>query len=248
MHLAFENAALRQQVAIIRHKRRRPHLSSADRLFWVLLRREWPGWQGALVIVKADTVVRWHRQAFRWFWAWKSRRRRPGRPRIDSEARALIRKMALENGWGAPRSHGELPKLGIDVCERTVSRYMPRRNPKPDEIHRWKAFLRNQREGIAAMDFFTVPTITFRVLYVIFVIEHARRRVLHVNVARHPSSAWVIQQLRDAFPFDEAPRYQQLRDAFPFDEAPRYLIYDNDSKFPKAVDGSVEPGRESRPG
>ena len=225
VHLAVENAALRQQLAVFKQKRPRPSLSAGDRLFWVLLHRVWPNWRNALVIVQADTVVRWHRQGFRIFWAWKSRKRSPGRPRVDLEIRQLIRRMANDNGWGAPRLHGELQKLGFDISERTVSRYMPRRAGTPDQVDRWKAFLRNHREGIAAMDFFSVPTITFNVLYVLVVIDHARRRIIHFNVTRTPGSTWVAQQLRNAFPFDRAPRY---------------LIYDHDAKFSAIIDRLVE--------
>ena len=133
--------------------------------------------------------------------------------------------MANNNAWGAPRIHGELQKLGFNVSERTVSRYMPRRTGTPDQIDRWKAFLRNHREGIAAMDFFSVPTITFNVLYVLVVIDHARRRILHFNVTRTPGSDWVAQQLRDAFPFDQVPKY---------------LLYDHDAKFSASIDRLVE--------
>ncbi len=224
-YLAIENAALRQQLAVFKQKRRRPPLSSGDRVFWILLRRVWPSWRNALVFVQPDTVVRWHRRGFRLFWAWKSRRRSPGRPRVDLEVRQLIRRMANDNGWGAPRIHGELHKLGFDVSERTVSRYMPRRTGKPDQVDRWKAFLRNHRESIAAMEFFSVPTITFNVLYVLVVIDHARRRIIHFNVTRTPGSTWIAQQLRDAFPFDQGPSY---------------LIYDHDAKFSAAIDRLVE--------
>ena len=225
VYLAVENAALRQQLAVCEQKQPRPSLSPGDRLFWVLLHRVWANSRNALVIVQADTVVRWHRAGFRLFWAWKSRRGSRGRPQIDLEIRQLIRRMANDNGWGAPRIHGELLKLGFDVCERTVSRYRPGRTGTPDQIDRWKAFLRNHREGIAAMDFFSVPTITFNVLYVLVVIDHARRRIIHFNVTRTPGSTWVAQQLRDAFLFDRVPRY---------------LIYDHDAKFSAGIDRLVE--------
>jgi transposase InsO family protein len=128
--------------------------------------------------------------------------------------------MATENRWGAPRVHAELLKLGFTVSERTVSRYMPKRRADPDAATRWRTFLRNHRDVLAAMDFFTVPTVSFRVLYVFFVIHHGRRRVLHTNVTTHPSAAWIIQQLREAFPFDTAPRY---------------LILDRDGKYGRVV-------------
>ena len=186
-----------------------------DRLLWVALRRLWSRWAEVLIIVKPDTVVSWHRAGFRLYWRFRSHRR-PGRPRITSELRQLIQRMATENPiWGAPRIHGELLKLGFDVSERTVSRYLARVGSKGDPRKLWLVFLRNHREVIAAMDFFTVPTATFRVLYCFFVISHSRRRVLHFNTTEHPTSAWIAQQLREAFPEDTAPRY---------------LILDRDSK------------------
>ena len=206
--LALENLALRQQVAVLKEKRRRPRLSGLDRAFWVLLRRLWPRWADVLIIVKPETVVRWHRAGFRAYWRWRSKRRGPGRPPAHWPIRELIRRLAMDNpSWGAPRVHGELLKLGLCVSERTVSRYMPRRPSNPDQVQRWITFLRNHKDAIAAMDFFTVPTISFRVLYGFFVIEHGRRRVLHFNVTFNPTAAWVIQQLREAFPYDTAPKH-----------------------------------------
>jgi putative transposase len=219
-HLVLENLALRQQVAVLARKRPRPALTVADRAFWVVLRRVWSGWAERLVIVKPDTVVRWHRAGFRLYWTWRSRRGRTGRPRVDREIRDLIRRMVSENGWGAPRIHGELQKLGIDVSERTVSRYLPRRRADPEKVQRWMTFLRNHAGAIAAMDLFVVPTATFRVLYGFFVIGHGRRRVLHFNATLRPTAAWVIQQLREAFPENAAPRY---------------LLFDRDTIFSAAV-------------
>jgi transposase InsO family protein len=216
--LAIENAALRQQLSVLKQARRKPRLRAGDWLFWVVLRRVWSRWREALIIVKPETVVRWHRQGFRTYWRWKSRR--TGRPRSIREIRDLIRRMATENGWGAPRIHAELLKLGFLVSERTVSRYMPTESAGPDVVERWRAFLRNHREVLAAMDFFTVPTVTFCVLYVFFVIDHTRRRILHANVTAHPTAEWIIQQLREAFPFATAPRY---------------LILDRDGKYGSMV-------------
>ncbi len=171
------------------------------------LRASWTGWASRLFIVQADTVARWHRERCRRHWTRISRvERRPGRPRIDVELRWLIRSMA-GNGWGAPRIHGELRMLGLVVCEATVSRYMPRRPADPDQVKRWIAFLHNHKDAIAAMDFFTVSTISLRVLYGFFVIEHGRRHVLHFNATFNPTAAWVVQQLREAFPYDTAPRH-----------------------------------------
>ncbi len=170
--LVIENLALRQQLAVLAHTGRRGRLTGADRLFWVTLRRVWTRWSDVLVLVKPETVIQWHRAGFRKYWTWLSRRQRTGRPSINAGLRELILRMAAENPtWGAPRIHGELRMLGIAVSERTVSRYLPRQRPSPGALKRWVQFLRNHREVIAAMDFFTVPTATFRILYVWFAIE-----------------------------------------------------------------------------
>jgi putative transposase len=156
--LGLETMALRQRVSMLKRKNPRPRLTKGDRLFWILLRRLWPAWSNALVIVKPQTVISWHRASFRLFWRLRSRSQHPGRPKLNSEIRNLIQQMIEENPtWGAPRIHGELLKLGFDVSERTVSRYIRRLSP-PDQARKlWAAFLRNHREAIAAMDFFTVP-------------------------------------------------------------------------------------------
>ncbi|TWT72844.1 Integrase core domain protein [Posidoniimonas polymericola] len=201
--LAAENAALRQQLACYKRKRGRPRIAAPDRLFWVMLKRFWSGWRSSLVIVQPDTVCRWHRQGFRLFWKWKSRR--GGRPLIDAEVRALIRQMSRENPlWGAPRIRAELRLLGYEVAESTVAHYMVRRrgNPSPG----WKTFLANHSKEIAACDFFVVPTATFRLLYCFVILSHDRRRVLHFNVTTNPTARWTAQQLNEAFPFDAAPR------------------------------------------
>ena len=217
--LVIENLALRQQVTVLKKERPRPPLEDTDRAFWVALRSSWPAWASRLVIVNADTVARWNRDRFCRYWARISRPRYPGRPRIDAEIRRLVRTMA-QDGWGAPRIHAELTKLGFVVSEMTVSRYMPRRRAEPDEVKRWIAFLRNHKDDIAAMDLFAVPTASLRLLYGFFVIEHGRRHILHFNATYNPTSAWVIQQLREAFPYDTAPRY---------------LVFDRDAIFSPAV-------------
>jgi putative transposase len=214
--LALEILALRQQVAVLRRKRPRVLLNSSDRLFWMLLRQFWSSWKSALIVVKPDTVVGWHRAGFRWYWRWKSRRRR-GRPRISPEIRELIVRLAEENtGWGAPKIHGELLKLGFDISERTVARYLRPIHRRGDPKRSWLTFLTNHREVIVALDFFTVPTITFQLLYCFFVIDHQRRKILHCNVTAHPTENWVIQQLRETFSGEE-----------PY----RYAILDHDAKF-----------------
>ena len=209
--LQIENAALRHQLAVLqRQSRGRPRLRPVDRLFWTWLRHLWPGWRRALVIVKPDTVLRWHRRGFRLCWRWKSRRRGPGRPRIPRAVRTLIRDMCLANPtWGAPRIHGELLKLGIAIAESTVGQYLGRRRPPPSQS--WRTFLNNHVGQLASVDFFVVPTLTFRVLWVFVVLAHDRRQILHVNVTGHPTAEWTAQQIRNAFPWDTAPRFL-LRD------------------------------------
>lgn len=205
-NLAIENLALRQQLAVLRRRRHRPPLSWTDRLFWVALSRTWSRWRDALVIVRPDTVVRWHRTAFRRFWTWKSRRP-TGRTPTGRDRRDLVHRMAAANPiWGAPRIHGELLKLGIDIGERTVSRFMARKPRKPPS-QTWRTFVDNHLGILASIDFFTVPTATFRVLFVFLVLAHNRRRVLHFNVTEHPSAAWAAQQIVEAFPNDTAARY-----------------------------------------
>jgi hypothetical protein len=172
-NLGLEILALRQQLGILKLKHPCPRLRIPDRIFWVLLRRLWPAWSRVLVIVKPETVVAWHLAGFRLFWRLRSRPKSPGRPMIDAEVRALIRKMVNENlSWGAPRIRGELLKFGFDVSEHTVSRYLRCLSPPDDTRKRWSAFLCNHREVITAMDSFTVPTLTFRILYCFFIIEH----------------------------------------------------------------------------
>src|SRR5215472_4630042 len=168
---ALEILALRQQVAVLKRQRPRPPLNSCDRLFRTTLRRIWPRWADVLLIVKPETVVRWHHASFRLYWRWRSRPR-DGRPRISQELRDLIRRLAKENAdWGAPKIHAELQKLGFTVAERSVARYLRRMVHRDDPGQKWLAFLENHREVIAAFDFFTVPTVTFRGLYCFFVLS-----------------------------------------------------------------------------
>ena len=187
LELQLENLALRHQIGVLqRSVRKRPTLSSGDRLFWVYLSRIWRDWRSTLVIVKSETVVAWHRQGFRWFWTWKVRHGQPGRPIVAREVRDLIRRMCRENPtWGAPRIHGELLKLGIDIGETSVSKYMVRGRKPPSQA--WRTFLENHVAQLVSVDFFTVPTIRFQVLYVFLVLAHDRRRILHFNVTAHPN-------------------------------------------------------------
>jgi putative transposase len=226
--LLLENFVLRQQLATLKRKRPRPRLLVFDRVFWVLARRFWSGWKQALIVVTPETVVRWHRAGFRLYWKLISRVGKAVERRwTPKEVRALIFRVVAENPtWGAPRIHGEVLMLGFDISQRTISSWMKRAPRDPEPAKRWLAFLRNHREAIAAMDFFTVPTINFGVLYCFFIISHDRRRILHSNITKHPTSLWVVQQLREAFPFDSAPRF---------------LIFDRDSKCAVEVPATVRP-------
>ena len=187
-----------------------PEATQSDRLLWVWLARIWARWRPPLVIVTPDTVLRWQRRRFRDHWTKLSSRPTVGRPPVNAEIRALVRKMAAANPlWGAPRIHGELLKLGIDVAERTVSRLIPKRRTPPSQT--WRTFLTNHVQDLVSIDFFTVPTAQLRVLFVLVVLAHHRRRVLHFNVTEHPTAAWTAQQIVDTFPDDTAPAYL-LRD------------------------------------
>jgi transposase InsO family protein len=208
--LALENLALRQQIAVLRRSVNRPHLKKGDRLFWALLSRIWTNWAETLTIVKPETVIRWHRKGFRLYWTWKSRRKGKGRPAVASAIRELIRKMSWANPcWGAPRVHGELLKLGIDISQAAVSKYMVRHRKPPSQS--WRTFLDNHVGDLVSVDFFTVTTVTFKVLCVFVVLAHDRRRVIHFNVTGSPTAKWTAQQIVEAFPWDTAPRYL-LRD------------------------------------
>ena len=198
--VAIENAALRMQIAAFQRKRKRPLLTTLDRVFWITLRRLWCDWRHPLLYVQADTVVRWQRERFRRFWARlsKPQRRHRGRPRTAAELRRLIAQMAAANPlWRAPRIHGELKMLGIALSERTVSRLLRTLRRPPNQT--WRTFLHNHIGHMVSTDFFTVPTITMKVLFVFIVLEHDRRKVLHFNVTEHPTGAWTAQQLVEAF-------------------------------------------------
>jgi putative transposase len=216
--LHLEILALRHQIQVLERSRQpRVRLTAADRLLWIWFSRVWPEWRAALVLVTPETVVAWHRRGFGLFWTWKSRRG-PGRPSVPADIRALIRTMADANPlWGAPRIHGELRKLGIAVSQSTVAKYMGHRRPPPQT---WRTFLANHRDQIAAADFCVVPTVTYRLLFVLVILAHERRRVVHVAVTDHPTSAWTAQQLRNAFPHDETPSY---------------LLHDRDAAFARAA-------------
>jgi putative transposase len=194
-----------QQLAVWKVRKPRPQLRATDRIFWVVLSRLWTNWRSSLQLVRPETVVRWHRVGFRRYWAWKSRRR-PGRPMISNEVRDLVRRMSRANPlWGAPRIHGELLKLGLTVSQATVSKYMVRHPRPPSQA--WRAFLNNHAKNLIDLDFFTVPTATFRVLFVLVVLSHARRRLVHFNVTEHPTAEWTARQLIEACGQEEIARY-----------------------------------------
>ncbi|MFH1679892.1 MAG: integrase core domain-containing protein, partial [Candidatus Eisenbacteria bacterium] len=201
--LVLENLALRHRLQVLQRSGRRPRFQPIDRGLWVLLSRLWTEWRSSLVLVKPEAVVSWHRKGFRLYWRWKSGK--PGRPCVPKNVRDLIRRMSSENPrWGAPRIYGELLKLGIDIAEPTVSKYMVR--PKSPPSQTWKTFLHNHVDEMVSVDFSSVPTATFRILYVFVVLSHERRRIVHFNVTDSPSSLWTARQLIQAFPWDTAPK------------------------------------------
>ena len=205
--LLMENPVLRQQLAIYARQPRRVRLRNEDRLLWSVVARTWSPWRSRLRLVQPDTVVRWHRTAWRRYWTWKSRSRRTGRPRIGRELRELILRLTRENPrWGAVRIVGELRALGFSVSARTVRRYRDEARRRPPS-QSWRTFLRNHRPHIWAVDLLTVQTIAMRTLYVVVFISHDRRRMVHVNVTRHPTAAGIWRQLIEATPWGSAPRY-----------------------------------------
>ena len=210
--LALENLALRHQIGVLKRSlgKRRLQLGLADRGLWATLSRVFRGWEQALAIVQPATVIGWHRAGFKRFWTRKSRAGKPGRPLVDHAIRGLIRKMSRANPtWGSPRVRNELAKLGIELSRATVAKYMIRHRKPPSPT--WRSFLDNHVKDLVSIDFFTVPTATFRVLFVVLILTHDRRRVVHFNVTSSPSAEWTAQQIVQAFPEETAPRYL-LRD------------------------------------
>jgi transposase InsO family protein len=229
--LEAEILVLRHQLNVLRQRvPRRVHLCWADRALFIWLYRRCPRILDAITIVRPETVVRWHRMGFAAYWRWKSRSA-GGRPQIGKEVRDLIRRMSFENPlWGAPKIHGELLKLGIEVAQSTVSIYMlPRRDP----LQTWKTFLCNHMEGIASIDLFVVPTIAFEQLFAFLVLGHRRRQLLWIAVTRNPTAEWLARQITEAFPWDSAPKY---------------LVRDNDRAFGAAFKARVRAmGIRDRP-
>src|SRR6201998_3863554 len=196
---------LRHQLNVLRRKSpKRVPFGNLDRLVFTGLYRLAPAVLDALKILKPETLIRWHRAGFRACWRWKSRPR-GGRPTTAAEIRQLIREMSVANPlWGAPRIHGELLKLGIDVGQTTVAKYMAKRRRPPSQG--WKTFLRNHADGIASMDLFVVPTISFRLLYGLLILHHDRRQILWLGVTAHPTAEWISHQLTEAYGWKVAPR------------------------------------------
>ena len=217
--LEAEIVFLRHQLNLMRGRRRsRPRLTALDRWLFVWLYRLVPSLLSAAVIVQPDTIVRWHRAGFRSYWCWKSRSR-GGRPKVPIEVRSLIREMSVANRlWGAPRIHGELLKLGIEVAQSTVAKYMARSGRGRSQT--WKTFLHNHTAGIGAMDFVVVPTVGFKLLFVLAILRHERRRLITLSVTANPTAEWIARQVTEAFPWDEAPDY---------------LIRDRDASYGQAV-------------
>jgi hypothetical protein len=202
--LELENFVLRHQIEILRRSApKRVRLARANRFIFTLILRLWPRVAPSIRIVHPKTLVRWHRDGFRIYWRWKSRSR-GGRPKVSGELRALIRQMCSDNPlWGAPLIHGELLKLGFEISQSTVSKHMPRRPRDPD--HSWKTFLRNHMDCTAmdctaSIDFLVVPTITFKLLFVLVVLSHERRRVVHFGITAKPTAQWTARQMTEAFP------------------------------------------------
>jgi putative transposase len=204
--LRLENIALRHQLAVYQRAVHRPHLGPTDRLFWAWLFRVWSGWQDALAFAQPRMVMAWQRTRFRNHWARLSSGRKLGRPAIAKEIRDLIRTMWQVNPtWGAPRIVGELHELGIEVAKSTGETYRVR--PRTPSSPMWKTFLKTHMQDMVSLDFFMVPTVTHKVLFVLLILAYERRRVVHFNVTAHPTAQWTAQQVAEAFPWDEAPRY-----------------------------------------
>ncbi len=210
MSLQLEIVALRHQLTVYQRATKRPRIQAGDRFLWSWLSRLWAGWQKVLIFVQPRTVIAWQHRRFRAYWAKLSRGGKPGRPTVSKEVRTLIRKLSKANPlWSSPRIVGELRKLGIEVAKSTVEKYRVR--PRKPSSLTWKAFLNNPIDELVAIDFFVVPILDFRVLFVLVILAHDRRRVVHFNVTEHPTEQWTAQQIVEAFPWHEAPRYL-LRD------------------------------------
>jgi hypothetical protein len=232
--LLLENAALRHQVAVLKRSVSRPRIDDSDRLFWIALRRLHRESKDWLLFVRPETVLKWHRRGFAWYWARKSKPRKRGRPAIGWPLVTLIKRLSRENVlWGAGRIADELAKLGHQISEATVEKYRVQHRD-PQRGQRWTTFLRNHFSVTAACDFFFVPTLTFKLLYGFVVLSHDRRRILHVAVTAHPTAEWTAQQLREAFPGDGTE--------------PRFLIRDNDAIYGESFEECVRLSASSSSG
>jgi len=207
LDVVLENLALRQQLVVQQRSIKRPKINNIDRIFWIWLSRFWNGWKSALIVAKVPTVISWHRKGFKAYWKRKSRR--VGRPNIDWELIKLIRRTQKENAtWSAQRIQGELQKLGYEVCDNTVAKYMIKsKDDDPSKQQRWLTFLENHAKHIVGIDFVVIRTVFFKAIYVFVAISHDRRKILHFAVTAHPHSQWAIQQLRETFAFDEITKY-----------------------------------------
>jgi hypothetical protein len=222
IQLVLEVIVLAKQLEIYQRTDPKLNIKRTDRIFFSLMKDLLSNWKERLFIVKPDTVIKWHRSAFKFYWRLKSKRK-GGRPKVSREVIALIKQMANENpDWGAPRIHGELMKLGFNICESTVQRYMPKKRNR-NNSQSWKAFLQNHSKEIISIDFLTVPTVNFKLLYVLVVIEHHRRRLVYFNITKNPTAQWSLQQIRNL-----------LMD---YDTPPKYLIRDRDMKYGKLLGG-----------
>jgi hypothetical protein len=218
--LILENIFLHKQLEIYQRTDPKLKIKRTDRIIFSLIMDMLSNWKERLFIVKPETVIKWHRTAFKFYWRWKSKQK-GGRPKVSREVIALIKQMANENsGWGAPRIHGELMKLGINICESTVQRYMPKKG-KRITGQNWKTFLQNHSKDIISIDFLTVPTVNFKLLHVLVIIEHHRRKLIYFNVTKNPTAEWSIQQIRNLL--------------FDYD-TPKYLIRDRDKKYGTLLD------------
>jgi hypothetical protein len=242
LRLEAENAALRHQLVILRRKLRgRPRLTNNDRWFFIQLYRWFPSILQVLTTIRPETLVRWHRAGFRCYWRWKSRSL-GGRPQIETELRVLIRRTSIENPlWGAPRIHGELLKLGFEVAQSSVAKYMVKRRGPPSQG--WRTFLRNHAPDIAAMDLFVVPTIGFDLLYAFVIVRLDRRDMVWINVTANPTAEWVARQITEAFPWDDAPKYL-IRDR---DQIYGAVVTRARQAFGTGLPHRLHPGRTALP-
>lgn len=224
--LTIENLALRQQLAIMKQSIHRSKIRKRDRLFWVILSRLWRDWKNVLIVVQPETVIQWHRKGFKLYWTFKSKKRRSGRPSVDKRVHKLIKKMIKENPfWGAPILHDELIKLGIKISERTVSNMIKRYKIKKPPSQTWRTFLKNHMHNTYVVDFFTVPTVDFKILYVFIVLWHERRKIIHFNVTMNPTAQWTAQQIIEACPWNKVPKY---------------LLRDRDGIYGKVFQGCIK--------